>query len=56
MLATEDPFLPPDFLNASVVSKLARGRMAVLKGAGHYPQCEKPEETAALIEAFLAAT
>lgn len=56
VLATEDPFLPPDFLNASVVSKLARGRMAVLKGAGHYPQCEKPEETAALIEAFLAAT
>ena len=56
VLATDDPFLPPPFLRESIVSKVARGRLALLKGAGHYPQCEKPEETAALVEAFLAAT
>jgi non-heme chloroperoxidase len=56
VLATDDPFLPPDFLKASIVSKITRGRLAVLHGAGHYPQCEKPVETAALVEAFLTAT
>jgi pimeloyl-ACP methyl ester carboxylesterase len=56
VLATDDPFLPPEFLKASIVSKIARGRLAVLHGAGHYPQCERPQETAALIEAFLTAT
>jgi len=55
VLATEDPFLPPEFLKASIVSKVARGRLVHLKGAGHYPQCEKPEETAALVDAFLAS-
>lgn len=56
VLATDDPFLPPDFLRAAIVSKIARARLTVLRGAGHYPQCEKPEETAALIDAFLAGT
>ena len=55
VLATDDPFLPPEFLKASIVSKIARGRLTILKGAGHYPQCEKPVETAALVDAFLAS-
>jgi pimeloyl-ACP methyl ester carboxylesterase len=53
VLATDDPFLPPAFLQDAVVSKLSRARLAVLPGAGHYPQCERPAETAAIIEAFV---
>lgn len=55
VLATDDPFLPPAFLRESVQSKLARARLAVLPGAGHYPQCERPAETAAIVESFVAA-
>lgn len=54
VLATDDPFLPPAFLRESVQSKLAHARLAVLPGAGHYPQCERPAETAAVIESFIA--
>jgi pimeloyl-ACP methyl ester carboxylesterase len=53
VLATDDPFLPPAFLSDTIVSRVADARMAVLPGAGHYPQCERPAETAAIIEAFL---
>jgi|LNFM01.1.fsa_nt_gb non-heme chloroperoxidase len=55
VLATEDPFLPPAFLREAVVNRLARGRLATLPGAGHYPQCERPAECAAVIETFLGA-
>lgn len=55
VLATDDPFLPPAFLRESVQAKLARARLAVLPGAGHYPQCERPAETAAIVESFITA-
>ncbi len=54
VVGTDDPFLPAAFLNEAVVQKIARGRFAYLPGAGHYPQVERPLETAALINAFLA--
>lgn len=54
VVATDDPFLPPAFLREAYVRKLARGRLAVLPGAGHYPQTERPRETAAVVTAFLA--
>ncbi|MCA9637444.1 MAG: alpha/beta hydrolase [Myxococcales bacterium] len=53
-VATDDPFLPPEFLTAAVVDPIARARLAVLRGPGHYVQVERPAETAAIIEGFLA--
>lgn len=54
VVATDDPFLKPDFLTESVVQPIAGARLAVLPGPGHYVQVERPRETAALLEAFLA--
>jgi pimeloyl-ACP methyl ester carboxylesterase len=54
VVATDDPFLPPDFLRASVVDKIKGARLAVLPGPGHYPQVERPRETALIVDAFLA--
>lgn len=54
-LGTDDPFLPPAFLKAEVISKVAGSRFAYLPGPGHYVQVERPRETAAVLEAFLAA-
>jgi non-heme chloroperoxidase len=54
-IATDDPFLPPAFLRAEIVSKIEGARLAVLPGPGHYLNVERPRETVALLEAFLAA-
>lgn len=54
VLGTDDPFLPPDFLRQSIVQPIAGARLAVLPGPGHYPQVERPRETAALLQAFFA--
>jgi non-heme chloroperoxidase len=54
VVATDDPFLPPAFLRQAVVSLIRGARLAVLPGPGHYVQVERPRETAALLEAFLA--
>jgi len=53
-LATDDPFLPPAFLQQAVVDKIARAKLAYLPGAGHYPAAERPAETAAILLAFRA--
>jgi non-heme chloroperoxidase len=54
-VGTDDPFLPPPFLRAEVIEKIKGSRFAYLSGPGHYVQVERPRETAALVEAFLAA-
>jgi pimeloyl-ACP methyl ester carboxylesterase len=54
VVATDDPFLPPEFLRQATVAPIARARLALLPGPGHYPQVERPRETAALVESFLA--
>lgn len=54
VVATDDPFLPPDFLRAAVVGPIAGARLAVLPGPGHYVQVERPVETAAILEGFFA--
>lgn len=55
VVGTDDPFLPPAFLRQAVVSLIRGARLAVLPGPGHYVQAERPRETAAVLEAFLAA-
>ncbi|WNG42974.1 alpha/beta hydrolase [Archangium minus] len=54
VLATDDPFLPPAFLREKVVHLIRGARLAYLPGPGHYPQVERPAETAALLTSFLA--
>jgi pimeloyl-ACP methyl ester carboxylesterase len=53
VVATDDPFLPPPFLREQVVRPIAGARLCYLPGPGHYPQVERPRETAALLTAFL---
>ena len=53
VLATDDPFTPPDLLRKAIVSKIARASLAYLPGPGHYPTAERPRETAAVLRAFL---
>ena len=53
VVATDDPFLPPAFLREQVVGPIAGARLCYLPGPGHYPQVERPRETAALLTAFL---
>jgi pimeloyl-ACP methyl ester carboxylesterase len=48
-----DPMLPPDVLRQAVVGPIPRARLAALD-CGHEIPLERPRETAALIEAFLA--
>ena len=54
VVATDDPFLPPAFLREAVVKPIRNARLAYLPGPGHYPQVERPAETAALVTSFLA--
>lgn len=54
VVASEDPFLPPDFLREKVVKPIKRARLVVVPGAGHYVQVERARETAAVLGAFLA--
>ena len=48
-----DPMLSPDTLRQAIVGPLPRARLALLD-CGHETPLEKPQETAALVEAFLA--
>jgi non-heme chloroperoxidase len=54
VVATDDPFLPPAFLREKVVNLIRGARLTYLPGPGHYPQVERPAETAALLTSFLA--
>jgi non-heme chloroperoxidase len=54
VVATDDPFMPPAFLRQTIADKIAGARVAVIPGAGHYPQVERPAETVAVLSAFLA--
>lgn len=56
VVATDDPFLPPAFLREAVVAKVSGARMTYLPGPGHYPQNERPIETAAIIDAFVTGS
>jgi pimeloyl-ACP methyl ester carboxylesterase len=53
VVGNDDPFLTPALLREAVARKIRGARQAYMPGSGHYPQVEKPRETAALMEAFL---
>lgn len=54
VVASDDPFLPPEFLREKVVKPIRRARLVVVPGAGHYVQVERARETAAVLGGFLA--
>jgi pimeloyl-ACP methyl ester carboxylesterase len=54
VVATDDPFLPPAFLQQAVADPIARAALVHLPGCGHYPAAERPAETAATLLAFRA--
>ncbi len=52
VLATDDPFLTPAFLEERVVARIARAELRVMPGPGHYPQVEAPADTARVLTEF----
>jgi pimeloyl-ACP methyl ester carboxylesterase len=48
-----DPLLPPDMLKSTILTQIAGARMVALPCGHEIPQ-EMPEQTAALVEAFLS--
>lgn len=50
---SHDPMMPPDMLRQETVARIPGARLAVLD-CGHEIPLEKPQEAAALIEAFIA--
>lgn len=54
VIATDDPFLPPAFLEQAVVAQLPNAQLVHLPGPGHYPQVESPRETTELLRSLFA--
>lgn len=50
IIATDDPFLPPAFLQQAIVDHLPNARLVHLQGPGHYPQVEMPDATADVLQ------
>jgi pimeloyl-ACP methyl ester carboxylesterase len=52
-------FKDPDFKDqaaeAALVAGMVRGTVAMIEGAGHYPQVDHPEQYVAAVEKFLAS-
>jgi non-heme chloroperoxidase len=55
LAGSNDPLLTPDMLRATILAQIAGARMVALPCGHEIPQ-EMPEQTAALLEAFLSGT
>jgi hypothetical protein len=55
-VATDDPFLPPAFLQAAIVDKISGATMRHIAGPGHYPTVERPADTGEVVSTFLNAS
>jgi len=55
VVASEDPFLPVDFLQETVVNPIPGATLEVIPGAGHYVQVEQSEATSKVVIDFLSA-
>lgn len=55
VMGTKDPDFADPRAEAETVATLLRGRVAMVEGAGHYPQVEQPDAVAQAIRAFVAA-
>jgi pimeloyl-ACP methyl ester carboxylesterase len=54
VIGTDDPFLPPEFLDAAVVQPIPDASFHHIPGPGHYPQVEATEASAKVLADFLA--
>lgn len=54
VIGTDDPFLPPEFLDAAVVQPIKGATFHHIPGPGHYPHVEATEATAKIIADFLS--
>jgi pimeloyl-ACP methyl ester carboxylesterase len=55
VMGSKDPDFPSPQAEAELIAGRLHGKVAVVDGAGHYPQTEYPTETAAAILAFVGA-
>ncbi|MFO0675218.1 MAG: alpha/beta hydrolase [Polyangiaceae bacterium] len=55
VVATDDPFLPVEFLENSIVRAIRDAEILVVDGAGHYPQVESPSATVDVVRRFVAS-
>jgi pimeloyl-ACP methyl ester carboxylesterase len=53
MMGTKDPDFPDPVAEAHYIAEQTSGSVALVEGAGHYPQTEMPEETAWIVIDFL---
>jgi two-component system cell cycle sensor histidine kinase/response regulator CckA len=54
VIATDDPFLPPEFLQEAVVDPIPQATLHHLSGSGHYPMWEDPAGLEPLMLSLLA--
>lgn len=54
VMGTKDPDFPDPIGEAQYIAAQTRGKLALIEGAGHYPQTEMPEQTIPAILDFLA--
>ena len=54
VIATDDPFLGPEFLQAAVVDPIGDATLHHLSGPGHYPMWEDRSGTRSLLVSLLA--
>lgn len=53
VMGTKDPDFPDPVAEARYIAEQTSGQLALIEGAGHYPQTEMPEKTAAIVIDFL---
>jgi pimeloyl-ACP methyl ester carboxylesterase len=53
VVGSDDPFLPPEFLDQAVVQPIADARFTHIPQAGHYVQVERTSQTKGALEDFL---
>jgi pimeloyl-ACP methyl ester carboxylesterase len=54
-MGSRDPDFPAPADEAALIAGRLHGSVAMIDGAGHYPQTEYPAETAAAVRTFLRA-
>jgi pimeloyl-ACP methyl ester carboxylesterase len=53
-MGTKDPDWPDPVAEAQFIVEALSGELALIEGAGHYPQTEMPDQTAPAILDFLS--
>lgn len=54
MMGTKDPDFPDPTAEGQYIAEQTGGQLALIEGAGHYPQTEMPHKTAPIVLDFLA--